>query len=308
MNQARAATFSWDLIATFLAVMKGGSLSAAARSLGIAQPTVRRHIEELEGALGVVLFTRSPAGLTPTDAAQAVLAHAEGMAGLAGALVRATQTDRTTISGTLRLSCSEIMATEVIPALIAPLLAAHPLLDIELVATNVSDDLLRRDADIAVRMVRPTQTGLIARKIGDVPLGLYASPAYLAAMPMPRSISALVDTAVLIGEDRGTAMATALARIAPGSKAHFRLRTDSDATQLAAVRAGIGIGICQRPIAAADPRLQVVLPDLELSLECWVVMHEDLRHQPKARALFDHLVTTLTGYVGGSAEPQIGAS
>jgi DNA-binding transcriptional LysR family regulator len=277
---------SWDLFASFLAVMREGSFSAAARALGTAQPTVRRQIAALEQATGAVLFTRSPAGLHPTEAARRTLVHAEAMEAASKAFLRATTPQAA--AGTVRLTCSEVFGAERLPGLLASLLAAHPGLEIELVATNRREDLLRRDADVAVRMTRPTQAALVARRVADTEVGLHASAAYLAAHPAPRAPADLAAH-VLIGDDREAAIAPAL-HAAGAPAVRFALRSDSNLAQLAAIRAGIGIGVCQTAVAAG---LRRVLPQFGARLETWVVMHEDLRQAARVRTLFDHLVQAL---------------
>jgi len=290
----------WDLFETFLAVFHGGSLSAAARELRTAQPTVRRRIEALEHSLGLTLFTRSPAGLVPTDAAQKVLSYAEAMAALAEAGVRALSAPDNATAGTVRITCSEIVGAEVLPMLLAPLLAGHPALEIELVATNAVEDMLRRDADIAVRMTRPTQSGLVARRVGTIAIGLFASEAYLASRGVPLSVQDLASH-MLIGRDRDDTLDRALLEIAPGAWLGFGFRSDSDLAQLAAVRAGIGIGVCQIALAAGPGRLQRVLPEIEFNLDAWLVMHEDLRATARVRLVFDHLAEALAGYAAAAA-------
>ncbi len=287
----------WDAYATFLAVMRGGSLSAAARTMRLAQPTVRRQIEALEASLGTVLFTRSPGGLLPTAAANRLMPYAEAMASMAEAIVRAASTDGDAIAGTVRVTCSEVMAAEVVPALLAPMLADHPALAIELVSSNRNDDLLRRDADIAIRMVRPTQAALIARRIGSVALGLYAHQRYLARRAAPASLADLTADHALIGEDKGKAIVDTLrAHGIDAEGLYFRFRSDSDLAQLAAVRAGIGIGVCQRGIAGAEPHLVPILPQIAVALDLWLVMHEDLRSQAAVRAVYGHLASALGDY------------
>lgn len=292
----------WDLFETFLAVFHGGSLSAAARALRTAQPTVRRRIETLEHSLGLTLFTRSPAGLVPTDAAHKVLSYAEAMAAMAEAGVRALSAPDSATAGTVRITCSEIIGAEVLPSLLAPLLAGHPALEIELVATNAVEDMLRRDADIAVRMTRPTQSGLVARRVGTIAIGLFASEDYLARRGTPRSVQDL-SSHMLIGRDRDDTLDRALLEIAPGGSLGFGFRSDSDLTQLAAVRAGIGIGVCQIALAASTGRLQRVLPEIDFKLDAWLVMHEDLRATARVRLVFDHLAEALAGYAAASARP-----
>lgn len=164
----------WELLRAFHAVMRGGSLSAAARSLDVAQPTVRRQVEALESALGAVLFTRSKAGLAPTEAAVAAMAYVEAMASNAEALARSISGSARSERGTVRVTCSEVLGVEALPAMLVSLREKHPHIDVELVATNRRDDLLRREADVAVRMVRPTQAALLATKVGTLPIGLFA--------------------------------------------------------------------------------------------------------------------------------------
>ncbi len=299
---------SWDLYGAFLAVMQGGSLSAAARSLGVTQPTVRRQIEKLESMLGVVLFTRASNGLVPTELAIATLPHAESIAATARAFVRsvsgATDGDR----GTVRLACSEVVGIEVLPPMLAELIARHPRLQLELVLSNRNEDLLRRDADLAVRMARPTQEGLVTRKVGRIELGLFATDAYLAHHRAPAKLGDLLrDDHALVGRDRDRGIIGALAHAGlPTRPRDYALRTDSDVAQLAAVRAGLGIGICQVPIARRDPALRRVLPSLRFDLETWVVMHEDLRTARRVRLVFDHLVDRLARYASSDL-PASGA-
>ena len=287
----------WDLLGAFLAVMRTGSLSGAARALGVAQPTVRRQIEKLEEVLGVVLFTRSPTGLVATETALATLPYAESMAGAADALVRSVSAPSGAEEGTVRVTCSEVLGLEVLPAMLAELHRAHPRLQIELSSTNANEDLLRRDADDAVRMAQPTQSALVAKRIGTIEVGLFASEAYLSEHAAPRTVSELTRGHSLIGRDRDTSFFTALA--AAGLRIRrqdFALRTDSDVAQLAAVRAGYGIGLCQVALAARSPGLQRVLPKMGFGLPTWVVTHEDLRSSRRVSLVFEHLVTSLTAY------------
>lgn len=279
---------SWDLFGSFLAVLETGSLSGASRALGVAQPTVRRQIEALEQQLGVVLFTRAANGLVPTATAHATLPYAQAIASAARAFVRAA-TNTAEQGGTIRLACSEIVAVEVLPPLLAGMEQR-----IELAVSNRNEDLLRRDADIAIRMIRPTQVGLVAQRIGDVRIGLYATRAYLDRRGTPTRPAQLAEHA-LIGGDRERAVVEALnaagAELRPRDLA---VRTDNHAAQLAAVRAGLGIGVCQERVARGLVR---VLPKLQFPLEMWVVMHEDLRASPQVKRAFDHLVTALRAYM-----------
>ncbi|MBV8565330.1 MAG: LysR family transcriptional regulator [Methylobacteriaceae bacterium] len=292
---------SWDLHRSFLAVIREGSLSAAARSLGLTQPTVGRHVDELEALLKIPLFTRSQRGLEPTAGALELVAHAEAMAAAADALVRAASGEAAEERGTVRITASEVIGNEVLPQILAAFREMHPGIVIELVLSNRTQDLLRRDADIAVRMMRPSQDALVARHIGPIAVGLYAHKAYADRHPLPRDLGEIVDHP-LIGFDRDMSNARIAARAGfELARDDFAFRCDSDVAQLAALRAGFGIGGCQLGIARRDPNLVPVLPEsLRFELDMWLAMHEDLRSSRRVRLLFDHLAATLSDYVAAS--------
>jgi DNA-binding transcriptional LysR family regulator len=289
---------TWDLWRSFLAVMRQGSLSGAARALGATQPTLGRHVEALESGLGLALFTRSQGGLSPTPAALALLSQAEAMEAAAAALRRSADGARSEAGGTVRITASEIMGAEVLPDILAGLQQAHPALVVELVLSNRTDDLLRRDADIAVRMVRPAQEALIAQHLGDVRLGLYAHQRYLARHGAPLSLAELRRFHV-IGFDRSDHSARALAKgVIELDRELFSLRSDSDLAQLAALRAGLGIGACQSGIARRMPDLKPVLSDaLAFRLEVWLCMHEDQRASRPVRLAYDALAEGLRRWI-----------
>jgi DNA-binding transcriptional LysR family regulator len=294
---------SWDLYGTFLAVMKHGSLSAASRELGVAQPTVRRQIEKLEEELGVVLFTRAPNGLLPTETATATLPYAEAMASQARAFVRSVSASPEEERGTVRITASEVIGAEVLPAALAQLATRYPRIQVELALSNRNADLVRRDADIAVRMMKPTQSGLAAKRIGVVEVGFYASPSYLARAGTPRTLEGLKEHA-LVGSDRERALLEGLERAGLSlTPRDFHFRSDSDLAQLAAIRAGLGIGPCQVALAEAPPLVRV-LSKYDFKLEMWLVAHEDLRAQRRVRAVLDVLSETLTAYVNPRKKPR----
>ncbi|WP_313917743.1 LysR family transcriptional regulator [Tahibacter sp.] len=285
---------NWELYRTFLGVLEHASLSGAGRALGLAQPTVGRHIAALEQELGLALFTRSPAGLTPTDAALGLRVYVEAMRSNAAALRRAVGSHGDGVRGTVRISASDMIGVEVLPPVLAGLGAQYPELRIELVLSNRVHDLLRREADIAVRMTQPRQDLLIARRVGTVELGLFAHADYLARRGVPTRPAELASHA-LIGFDEETPFLRAAKKWLPGwQRENFAQRTDSDVAQLALIRAGAGIGICQVAIAARDPQLvRVLANDVTIPLETWLVMHEDLRNSARCRVAFDALVEGL---------------
>jgi len=288
---------SWDHYRAFLAVAETGSLSAAARRIGQTQPTLGRQVDALEQALGLSLFVRSPAGLTLTDAGQDLLPDAQGMAAAAEALLRSASAGRDEAAGVVRITASEIIGGAVLPSVVADLQARHPKLVVELALTNRSEDLLRRDADIAVRMVRPEQNAVVALQIGRVELGLYAHQAYLARRGAPQTLSDLAEH-VLIGFDRDDSAARSLGVEQVWSRRTFGFRCDSDLAQLALLRAGGGVGVCQAPLAAGWPELRPVLTDVaRFHLDIWLAMHEDQRRNRRVRATFDHLAAELRTYL-----------
>jgi DNA-binding transcriptional LysR family regulator len=298
-----AKDIGWELYRSLLGVLREGSLSGAARALGITQPTVGRHITALEDCFGVPLFTRSQTGLLPTDAALALQPYAEAMRSTAEALRRAAGSQGDAAKGTVRVSASEVVGVEVLPPIVARLRQAHPQLTVELVMTDRVQDLLQREADIAVRMTRPRQALLIARHVGGVAVGMFAHRSYLARHGMPRTVAELAEHA-LIGFDEETPFLRAAGKAMPQwSRAAFSLRTDSNVGQLALIRAGCGIGVCQIALARHNDDLVRVLPQRpELTLDIWVTMHENLRNSPRCKVTFDALVKGLTAYLRAGAE------
>ena len=290
----------WELYRSFLAVLREGSLSGAARALHMTQPSLGRHIRQLEYALDAVLFIRSPRGFVPTELAHELGDHAQAMAAASAALRRAAVHNDALASGVVRLSCSEIVGAEVLPPILAAFHQQHAGVVIELSLSNRNENLLHKEADIAVRMVQPRQDALIARRIGNITVGLHAHRRYLKRRGQPASLDELRQHA-LIGFDQETPALRALRDRLPYGREDFALRSDSDLAQLAAIRAGFGIGVCQCALAARDRNLVRVLPTaFALDLDTWLVMHKDLRTSKHVRLLFDHLVPALGGYASES--------
>ncbi|WP_158818716.1 LysR family transcriptional regulator [Methylocapsa sp. S129] len=292
----------WSHYRAFLAVLHEGSLSGAARALGLTQPTLGRQIADLEYNLGAALFIRSQRGLVPTDVARDISPHARAMAAAASATMRAASGGARESAGTVRITASEIIGAEVLPALLAGFHRANPAVTIELALSNRVEDLLQGEADIAVRMVRPSQAALVARRIGAVGLGLYAHRLYLEAFPAPATAVALLTSDhALIGFDQETPFLRELLTRMPIARESFALRTDSDLAQIAAIRAGFGVGFIQHGVARRDPDLIPLFPgEIGFSLEMWLALHEDLRASRRLRLMMDHLATGLAEYVARS--------
>jgi DNA-binding transcriptional LysR family regulator len=287
----------WDSYRSFLAVLEEGSLSGAARRLGLTQPTVGRHIEAIEAGLGQGLFLRSQRGLTPTAAAETLRPYAEALKANAEALVRAASRRPGQIEGLVRITASEVIAAEVLPYILKDAMARHPGLRVEVEASNRTADLLHRAADIAVRMAAPLQQSLTAVKCGAVRLGLYAAPDYVARRGPLQRLEDVGDH-LLIGFATETPYVRALAAGLPmPPQAAFALRTDNDLAALAAIRAGLGIGFCQCGIARREGWTRLLPGAFALSLPAWVVMHEDLKANPAGRAAFDALAQGMRAYI-----------
>ena len=292
-------TIAWELYRSFLGVLTEGSLSGAARALGITQPTVGRHIHALEEAFGTALFTRSQIGLMPTEAAVELRPYAQAMQSTAAALERVAVSHNAlgTIKGIVRVSCSDVVGVEVLPPVLTELCAAHPQLRFELVLTDRLQDLLHREADIAVRMARPVQEQLLARRVGPIEVGLHARRDYLQRRGTPIELGELAGHTI-IGYDQATDFLRKAQKTLKGlSREMFTLSSDSNLAQLALIRVGAGIGMCQVPLARRDPDLVRVLPKLvSFPLESWITMHEDLRRSPQHRVAFDALVHGMLSY------------
>lgn len=283
---------NWELLAAYLAVCRNSSLSGAARSLGLSQPTVRRQIEALESLVGTALFTRSATGLAPIAGYGTLLAEAEAMEAAAKAFGRLASSATEDVSGTVRITCSQVYGVEILPPILAELQAAWPQLETELVPTNDVANLLRRDADIAVRLTRPAQAALVTRKVTPMRLGFFATPD-LAVRVRKMDYEALQMSGLMIGQDRLNTMAEGLRHLGLAPPTRTIFRSDDDLAQLAALRSGIGVGICQVPIAERSGLVRV-LDDLGLSLDAWVVMHEDHKRLARVRVVFDALVAGLS--------------
>jgi DNA-binding transcriptional LysR family regulator len=282
-----------------LHVLREGSLSGAARALGMSQPTVGRHIQSLEAALGHKLFTRSTDGLLPTPVAEHIAGSVQAMSSLSGAIVREAAQDADAARGTVRIAASEAVGVEVLPPIIAGLREQFPELAVELTLSNRNEDILRGAADIAVRMTRPEQLALVTSKIGVVDIALFAHRSYAERHGLPANEAQLAAHA-LIGFDTDPALIRVLAQLwgLNLTREQFVFRSDSDHAQLAALRAGVGIGACQTGIARRDPNLVPVLQQgIRFTLDMWLVTHEDLRANRRVKQVYDVLAQRLGEYL-----------
>jgi len=204
----------------------------------------------------------------------------------------------------VRISASDIIGVEMLPPIITAMQETHPRLEIELSLSDTLEDLLRREADIAIRMTEPMQDAIVMRYIGNFRLGFHATRDYLAKAGVPKSTEDL-NHHRMVGFDRKTPFIRAaihrMRSLEPDlpdiEEISFEIRADSNLAQLAMIRASAGIGVCQIGLARKDPRLVQVLPNIDIPLHTWVAMHENLKTSPRCRAVFSALVDGLKGHL-----------
>lgn len=277
----------WALYRIFLAVVQEGSLTAAGRVLGMSQPTVGRYIKALEQRLAYPLFARTPDGLTPTDAAVGLVPYVQALSDAARSLARAASSQSGTLDGVVRISASEVVAAELLPGLLLNLRVQWPELEVEISVTNREEDVLRGAADIAIRMNRPKQAGLLARRCGVSELGLFGHPAYFAGKPLPSSRAELLEHHLIGFDEPRPYTHIFVIDDVPIERRDLSLRSDSDMAQLSAIRVGVGIGVCHSVLSKGLIR---VLPDaFAPEVGVWIVMHEDLRSSARQKTVFDAL-------------------
>lgn len=292
-------SLDWTLLRSFLAVVEGGSLSTAARTIGATQPTLSRHIRELETALGVILFTRSAQGLNPTKAALALVEDARTMGAAAEALNLKAQGRSQQIQGTVRITASVIVANLMLPPILSALRQAEPSIQVEVVASDANQNLLRRDADIAIRMAEPTQNALIARKLGDTPIALYATKAYFDRRGRITTKEDLRHHD-LIGFDRDDVLIRGFAaRGIPLTRDDFAFRADDGMLTWNLLLAGAGVGIGQVVLARRHQILEQVDAGIGLgALPVWLVMSEEVRTNARIRRTADFLSDEFSDLLG----------
>ena len=282
--------FDWRLIRSFLAALDHGSLLGAARALSSSQPTIGRHIAELESQLGVSLFERTGRGLLPSETALRLADSARAMETGALQLARNVSVAQAGASGTIRLAASQPVACVLLPPVLAQMRLALPEVQVELVVSNQVSNLLRREADIALRMVQPDQATLVAKRIGKVTLGAYAHRNYLRRRGTPQQPADLAAHE-LVGEDQSVAILQGFASFGvPLQREHFALRTDDLMAYLEAVRAGLGVGFLADYVARADSNLVPLLPMLKIPpLPMWLAVHREIRTSRRIREVYDFL-------------------
>jgi DNA-binding transcriptional LysR family regulator len=284
----------WTLLQSFVSVAEHGSLSAASKSKGASQPTMSRHISALEAALGVMLFDRTGDGLVLTPTGLALLDEAREMSAAAGRLVLAATGRAEAIDGTIRVTASEVVSAYMLPPILARLGVIEPGIQIELVSSDRTENLLEREADIALRMFRPAQAELVARKVGDVAFGIFASKDYVARAGAPQSISDL-RAHRFIGHDRNMQSIEGFRGAGLNiDRSFFAFRTDDAIVQWRMVLAGFGIGFTLRDIGLAEDTVVQLLPQVAMPRPpLWLTAHAELKTSRRVRRVYDFLADAL---------------
>lgn len=292
----QAMRFDWTQLRAFLATAEEGSLSAAARELGLTQPTLGRQVSALEEALGVALFERVGRGLELTPSGRELLPHARAMGEAAARVALAAAGQAQAIEGRIRITASDVFSAYHLPPVLARLRATAPRLGIEVVAVNDIRDILRREADIAIRHVRPTEPDLIARKVGEGAAHFYASAGYVARHGRPETRADLkrhefihFGSAAQLIEHLGPMGITL-------DEAQFRLGSANGLVAWEMARQGLGIQIMSDEVAAMCPEMERLLPEMEaVRFPIWLVTHRELHSAARIRLVFDILAEALSG-------------
>ena len=278
----------WTALRLVLAVARAGSLTAAARVTGLSQPTLGRRLDALEARLGATLLIRSRGGVVATEAGAAVIARAEAMEREADGLMRALSGGRVEAAGDVRLTASRVVAAHLLPPVVAALARTDPAIRLDIVATDAVANLLRRDADLAVRMVRPSQPDLIARRVGGLALGAFAAPGYVDRHGLPAPDGTGLSAHRLVGYDRSPVLIDGLrAAGVEAARDRFAVRTDDQTLYVRLVAAGAGIGFLPRVVGAAEGLVPVPLDHPMPVLPVWLAAHRDLRTDAAVRRVAD---------------------
>lgn len=290
----KSINFDWNRARAFLVTAEEGSLSAAARALGMTQPTLGRQVTALEQELGIVLFERVGRGLALTPSGLDLVSHVRNMGEAANRVSLAASGQSQSIQGHICISASEVHAAFLLPPIIAKLRQTAPGIAIEIIASNTASDLSRREADIAIRSFRPTQAELIARKIKDVAARLYASKAYLKRIGTPTCPEDL-QCADFIDFDDSDRLLNGLNELGLNlTRENFPIQTKNHIVQWQMVKQGLGIGVMPENIGDAEPLVQRALPELDpIVFPIWLTTHRELNTSRRVRLVFDLLAAEL---------------
>jgi len=291
----RSVNFDWNRARAFLVTAEEGSLSAAARALGMTQPTLGRQVSAFEKELGIILFERAGHGLILTTSGLELLKHVRDMGHAASQLSLTANGQSQGVEGDVCISASEIYAAYILPPIIAKLRKLYPKIDIEIVASNLASDILRREADIALRNFEPTQPDLIAKKVKVVNARLYAAKHYLDEIGNPKTADQLAK-ADFIAFDKPHMLVEYLNKMGlPVTADRFTLTTKNYITHWELVKQGLGIGIMPEELGDKEPLVEQALPDFApITFPIWLTTHRELRTSQRVRVVYDLLAEELS--------------
>ncbi len=291
----RSVKFDWNQARAFLVTAEEGSLSAAARALGLTQPTLSRQVDALARSIGVVLFERVGRGLVLTPSGLELLDHVRAMGEAATRVSLTASGQADAIEGSICITASEVYSAHLLPPIVTRLRAAHPGIDVEIVAANAPTDLRRREADIAIRNFSSTHPDLLVRKVKDDTARLYASDEYLDSIGRPAETSAL-DSANFVGFANSDVLIAGLNSLGMNlTRRNFPITCDNHLVQWEFVKQGAGIGVITETVGEVEPRVRRVLPDLEpIVFPMWLATHRELNTSKRVRTVFDFLVEQLS--------------
>jgi len=291
----RNINFDWNHARAFLATAQEGSLSAAAKALGMTQPTLGRQVSALEKELGVTLFERYGRGLTLTPTGAKLLEHVKSMSDSANLFSLAASGQSDSIAGPVLISASETMAAYGLPLILKPLRQQHPGIVLEIVASNTASDLKRREADIAIRGFRPSQSDLVAKRITDIEAGFYASPEYLKTLNL-QSTPPDFSSATFIGFNHSDEMIKVInERGVAVTHDNFPYLCENHLVQWEMVKHGYGIGVMPTHAGGLEPGVTRVLEHIDpLIGERWLVSHREMYNNRRIRVVFDFLANALS--------------
>ena len=284
----------WEWLQSFVTVAKVGSLSKAAVELGSSQPTLSRHMAALEKQLDITLFDRSTQGLKLTTVGSMLVESSESMNSAAQQFNRIASGTLKSLEGSIRISANEIVGLYYLPEIISEFSQIYPKVQVEIDISNKETSLNKRDADIALRMFRPTQVDLIAKRLPDIEFGFVASKNYLQNHPEPQSLQDISDHK-LIGFDRDLTFKKAIKQMGwPITDKNIVGRTDFLPLHIELSRQGMGITITHKYLLKRFNDLKTILKDTPLpALEFWLVCHADVQHNRKIRLMMDFLSDSL---------------
>ena len=291
----QSVTFDWNRARAFLVTAEEGSLSAAARALGLTQPTLGRQVSALEAELGVTLFERVGRSLELTQSGQELLEHVRTMGEAASHISLTASGQSKSIEGHVCITATDIMSAYLLPPVLKQLRAIAPGIEIEIVSSNTISDLQRREADIAIRHVRPSQPELIAKLLRETSGHLYAATSYLDRIGRPKTPADLVN-ADFIGIGDNDRMISVLNDLGLSlTRANFGISSASGVVAWELVKQGMGICVNAKEVAAITPSVECVLPDLKpVPVPIWLATHRELHTSRRIRLVFDFLADALS--------------